>query len=557
MNPTVVFDDFSGGDWGISNPLKVSKNQWQGLNVQVYPDGSIGPRNPIVQLAPTGLPTTSTVRPSIHFARDGRVFYIVGATVYYQTTLSATSVTTCTGTLTGGSSSSAAQLYTDLRLGRYWINRVGLGLDYVNSSNACNAVTTPVAFRMIAVKGDRMIGVNGRVIYFSAAGDYTSWPALNQIDLGEGSDIQWVFTSGDTLYVATEASLYAVQGVLGSTTTVRQIAASGAPNLRSPNAVTGAKSMNQEPWRAAKLADDTVCWMSAENPSPRLPSLVNASQNSPITNASGVMEVSWFKGGQIRSTKHPNYSRTSVALSQSYELFHAAVKDSLILFPQGGRITDTSAGEFLLVRPDGYQERHEFLVSSGNAYGGASVDLEFIPAPNTAWDRAAVMDGGVVAWATRDAGTNAIKFFYWLADPGLPVNPAILDATNSGFNFNCNLALAPWYTTDGTVARVRGVDVHCTSYDETVSGASFTVDCEVIGVDNSNDVDSFNASFQDSSQTVQVQSPSTNGPPARFIKRVRFGNSSFGSGFYLKFDLKRVSISRVVVYVESKAAPVV
>ncbi len=538
---SIVYDDFSGGDWGIRKLTSVNKNQWIGENVQLFPDGSIGPRSAPVKLAPAGLPTTSTVRPSIHLARDGKVFFIVGATVYSIDTLTSSTLTTYTGSLTGGSSSSAAQIYTDLRLGRYWINRAGLGLDYV-SGTAVTAVTTPAAFRMIAMKGDRMVGVAGRVIYFSAAGDYTSWPALNQIDLGEGSDIQFVHTSGDTLYVATESSTFAVQGTLGSTgTTVRQVAASGAPILRSPSASGGAKTMNQEPWRAAKLSDDTIAWLSMEDSANNVPNTMTGNQDN-----FGVCSVSFFKGGNTTQLTLPNYARASYAsTSASYEVFHAAARDGLVLFPQGGRAISSGNFYALLVKPGGYVERHSFTPTT--SFGGPGNDLNFIAGPQVAWDRSGVVDSNVVVWAQRNS-SNAIEFWYWKTDPGQPLG---------GSGVTGNFTLAPFFPEPSEQVKVRGIDVYGVCYGTSGSDTSLAVKTDSRIVDGLGDIDSAGASYQDATQTITPHSlyVTAGAAPTRFVHRFRTGNSVWGAGATAALTIKGVAILKVVLHVETRDTP--
>lgn len=528
---TVTYDDFSGGDWGLTRLSKVPKIQYFGTNVQLYPDGSIGPRNGIVQLTPTGIPTTASARPQILFARDGKIFFIVNSTVYYMASYRATTLTTCSGAVAGGTSSSAAQMYTDLRLGRYWINRVGLGFGYV-SGTAWTTVATPANFRMIAVKGERMIGCSGRIIYFSDAGDFTSWPALNQIDLGEGSNIQGLVTSGDTLYAITEASIFAVQGTLGSTTSVRQIASYGA---RALYATGNSTSMDQEPWRVAKLDDDTVCWLHSED---------SGAGNHWLWHGQvagqGTMRVAWFKGGDVDTSEHFNYSMGDLGNSgDSYEVFHAAAAGKLWLFPQGNR--GNSSGPFYVTGMGPNSEEHH-VFTPGVTFGGLNTPLQFYAAPQSGWDRAGAGGPPLIGMVTWD-GTNC-KFWYWNPQPGR--GSAAMEGGGSGTFY-----LAPFFTDNGDMVRVRGVTVYGTVFD-VATAASVSVQpityAPIGKMDNASNVN-------DTAQTFNPQSfssaGSTNGGWGR---RYNFGASSWGRGASVLLTISKTTISKVVVDYETMPA---
>lgn len=532
---SVTYDDFSGGEWGPLRLTSVPKTMYTGLDVQVYPDGAIGPRNKLVQLTPTGLPTTASARPQILFARDGKIFFIVNSTVYFMSNYRATSVTACTGTVAGGTSSSAAQLYTDLRLARYWINRAGIGFGYVSGS-AWTTVATPVNFRLIAVKGERMVGASGRILYYSAAGDFTSWPALNQIDLGEGSNIQGLVTSGDTLYAITEASIYAVQGTLGSTTSVRQIAAYGARDLY---AQFNGTSMDQEPWRVAKLDNDTVCWASSED------SAAGAFQLMASANAAqqGVSTVAWFNGGDVSTSTHFDFVLGDLNSSvDSYEVFHVAAGNRLYLFPMGGRLTSSFDLYALGVSPGGRSEAHKFTIATdfgGATFGGANTPLQFYAGPQNAWDRAAGGGPPLVGMVTWDS-TNC-KFWYWNPNPGRG------NTTVPGTFY-----LAPYFPPNSDLVRVRGITVYGTMFD---AGQTCTVTCQPVVY---NGVQKSDASLsQESGQSVNVNTWSSGAPGnvEGFTVRFNFGGSeSWGRGVTAKLTLTKVAVSMVVLDVETKPA---
>lgn len=544
----LVYDDFSGGDWNRRKYTDVARNMWKGLNVQVQPDGSLGQRDGAVAWAPTGLPTTSTTRPQVLFSRDGRVFFVVGSTLYFAPSLGAASVTAATGTLTGGASDSYAQLYTDQRFARWFINRVGLGLQYMNNSNTLVNVTTTAAFRMIAVKGDRMYGVAGRVVYYSAQGDYTSWPVPNTIDIGEGSDIQFIQPVGDSMYVGTETSLYVIQGVPEVSTTVRLIANVGAPIMRD-SALTPASA---EPWRVARLSDDTLAWVvSNDSYSTANDSGAVSATNIPPNN--GYMKIAWLSGGRVRYSMHPDYYLNGAG-TNSYELHHAAAADSLVLFTQSNRQATQSPQSVLLVRSDGYTEQHQFALSAGGAFGGYNDPLEIATGPHVAWDQGGLMGPAYVAWVTTDTSNN-IKVYYWKVSPG--PRPAVgttdsqTDATSAAA-MTSTVTIAPYYTPDGSLCKVRAVTVHGVALNIT-SGSSLSCKPRALAADGRADART-DATLGVTTQTIDVATTYMSGSTTAegFTHTFRFGNGATGRGFAIDLTFSRLLINKVIVYFDKR-----
>jgi hypothetical protein len=535
----VTYDDFTGGHWGPLADQFVPKNKWYGLNVQLYPNGAIGPRNPVRQLIPSGLPTTSAGRPQIMFARDGKVFFLINTAIYYIDSLADTSATAVTGTVAGGTSSSAAQLYTDLRLDRYWINRVGLAFGYVDGgTNTWVAVTTPAAFRMIAVKGGRMVGCAGRVLYYSDNGDFTSWPALNTIDLGEGSDIQAMHASGDTLYVFTEASTYIVQGTLGNTTTVRQVAGTGMGTFRTfTGSYTG--SMGEEPWRSARLSDDSIAFVSKEN-------WGGGNFSTPNDNEfnKGTAVVSMLKAGQMVNHTIENYC---LAANGNYEVMHAGVGEFLAIASQGrrARVGVSDNLDVLLVRPDGYVEAHELGTTN------IQIPLGLTVAPQVANDVSATVGPDVFAWATWD-GSNC-DFFYWKVSPG--INAASSDNgydSVDGFDDAqvCEVTLAPYFTPDGSYVRPRAITVHGLLYNAT--GSAAFLDCRAMALAPNDAIGNNVAAYSEDQFYTISFGPGTIGVHD-FSHRFLLGAGvDFGTGFKIKLSLTRCAITKVIVHCDTR-----
>jgi len=538
----VVYDDFSGGHWGPRPISKVPKNMWYGRNVQVTQHGTLASRAGMVLV--TGPVTTSTKLPHMAFTRNGKIIAVNGTTAYIASITGMApaigSWTTCTGTLPGTSDSSAIQVYTDLRLDRYWVNRVQNGLAWISGANVITAVTTPVNFRLIAVRNERMFGALGRELYWSAAGDYTSWNSLDKIDLGEGSDIQFLQTAGDTLYIGTDTSLYALNGVPGESTVVRQIAGRGAPVFR--DLATAGPPISAEPWRSVKLRDDTIMWVTAED----------IEQNTATVTA--------LAGGRINDFVTEDYVLAQSS-SSTAECRMAASENMAYLFPLGGRAGAlTNPLSFLGVRSDGYMEAHTFSqpgfpFTGALAQLGVSVTAQQANDQGGAWSPSLL---GIVMW-----DGNNVRWGLWRTAAPRDGFYALSNRIDGVVPYAPVVSLAPFYPDDGKAVRVRTVTVYGRS-GRTTSNLSVTARTlgrdSAVGTVNYDGLrspvpdavlDTTTVSTEVETLTESIAS-NVSALGDTFVKRFRFKGRSFGRGAQVMLTLNNIEVERVVVRLDTK-----
>lgn len=186
--PSITFSDFTGGEFAQLGPTGCKPNQFTGTNVMVYQDGSIGPRPGVKQVA-----VTSTVVGSVWAFRglgaapgvtDFQYLFGQGQRVRkFTDTLSSGITTVGTVSITA---TVTTQIIQNGPLTGY-IPLYGAGV-YQVSSTTVTALTASPGARVGAPFGVRLLVgntiANPNRIYYSAAADPTSWPALNFFDIG-------------------------------------------------------------------------------------------------------------------------------------------------------------------------------------------------------------------------------------------------------------------------------------------------------------------------------------------------------------------------------------
>lgn len=190
--PEVVFSDWSGGEMGDLGPTGCKDNQFSGMNVMVYKDGSVGPRPAVkasLSVNPTPLPWAFRGVGS----PDGnhRVFIGTGKTIYsyrygadtynFLATISIT-VTVTTQIIQAGPAHAEIPIYGDKV---YEVNDFG--------TSTVQAIPSSPGAQVGSLLGVRlMVGntpTNPKRVYYTAAQTATAiaastWPALNFFDVG-------------------------------------------------------------------------------------------------------------------------------------------------------------------------------------------------------------------------------------------------------------------------------------------------------------------------------------------------------------------------------------
>lgn len=245
------FNDFSGGEYGAIGGRHARPNQFTGLNVIPYRDGSIGPRAGACVLTPSPAPTggvtdigwtvPSTTPVYIGTNADwGRVWWVDRATsanVRYGV-IDATPggsnhlaggsfVAIAYGGSPIGATGGFVSHYNAYSDHTYIVSTGAAGLNRIehNNNNIVN-VTGPTGYA-ISRFGDRgviagIVGNQNRV-RFSAANDFTSWPTSNFIDDFSASAITDLVAQRDHLLViSSDMTHHIITGTLGVNDSVRE-----------------------------------------------------------------------------------------------------------------------------------------------------------------------------------------------------------------------------------------------------------------------------------------------------------------------------------------------
>lgn len=230
MTRHVMFDDFSRGEFGSLGPWNAPKGSFTGQNVVRYVDGSLGPRNGLKALTVTGLPA-SGLGPNMGLDPNGNLWFQVGTLVK---TIDPTSTASQAATAIGDASTSLGQgvivgsfVYAGSQSSG--IKKLDFGTPAVTSVGS-----SPSGERMVQY-GERTLsaseGSQPQRIRYSAAGDPTSWPAGNFIDVGIGNTIQAmiVLRGGVAIYTVSnihtgiDGRWWLLTGVPGVNETLREV----------------------------------------------------------------------------------------------------------------------------------------------------------------------------------------------------------------------------------------------------------------------------------------------------------------------------------------------
>ena len=223
----IEYRDFSGGEYGRDEGWSAPKNSWTGQNMLVYRTGELGVRAGIQQLFPTSLATSTNsmwnvggapaVSNEVWFGQDDRVRkFAFGAS-------GAGAVSTLTTALTGGSPDVSTGKFGEDSLNTYLATSKGI---YSHNQTAVTALSTTVTGNTIARYGDRLCinnAANSNQLRFSAAADFTSWPAANVIVVGDDSPITALFSQRNHLVILKKGSVWILTGVPGVNETLRPV----------------------------------------------------------------------------------------------------------------------------------------------------------------------------------------------------------------------------------------------------------------------------------------------------------------------------------------------
>lgn len=234
----VVYDDFTGGHYMGPTQANQPRNTWTGANVIctadqgfLMPDGgwtkpadpAYSPSSAPVITPPATFPPP-LLSPSGAFNLDVVFGTSLGSTIYRQNPVGGSAGTL--GTTAAGPLHSAVVTMLGNRLA--FVNGAGGASAYlVTSSGTSTTVTTSANFSLGMWWWNNFgfgCGNLSNRLYFSAAGDPTSWPAANYVDIGEsGRYIQAIVPTNEALYIGKSDGWWVLTGVPGQTATLRRL----------------------------------------------------------------------------------------------------------------------------------------------------------------------------------------------------------------------------------------------------------------------------------------------------------------------------------------------
>ncbi len=216
----IVLEDFQGGEFGDLGAQRASRNQFHGKNVMVFQDGRIGPRPGLIELEPTGVPSGTVMAfASFGSITNGTVF-VVGDTVYGFTypdgtvttlgTLDSTPIANCVIAVTDG----LTGLITSPGDKTYLIDPL---TPEVNDRSSSPGGWALCKYGVRYMVGSYIGNPLANRVYYSAADDTNSWPALNFFDVDHiWAQISFLGESRRRLAIANQQfAWWALSGVPG------------------------------------------------------------------------------------------------------------------------------------------------------------------------------------------------------------------------------------------------------------------------------------------------------------------------------------------------------
>ena len=220
----IEWNDFAGGHWFGNRDVKQPMNTYTGDNMIVgASDGLLMPGAPLVSHSEA---TGTFANPLVV---DYGYLALNGAALAYgrQRTLSKPFVYDGTDYSAGSNNPRGWPVHFNGDVIQpYATNRLAI-FDVATLALTVTTVT-PAQFTGIYVWDAWAIGVTGNRLYFCAPYDATSWNANDYIDVGDSdATIQTIVPTVQGLLVGTATGWWQIDGVLGQTTTKRQITTKG------------------------------------------------------------------------------------------------------------------------------------------------------------------------------------------------------------------------------------------------------------------------------------------------------------------------------------------
>lgn len=493
---TLVYSDFSAGEFGDMSPFNAPEGSWTGTNVVVYRNGRIGPRPGLKHINTSPSPSKAGPLVGLGFSPvggsgDTPVFFVLEDRVYFFDPVSPTLVAGGFSDLDDpipNTNANVVLVKDSVRLigDDAYITVNGSGVYKINCRDQTTTLETadPNGFD-IELYRDRMLVATAETrIRYSDAADFTTWPALSFFDVGAAYNILHMVEFRDSLVIFTQWGTWLFSGSPADGT-LRRISETLPANYKS----------------VVKLNDELI--------------YVPESRSAPVI----------FNGsvGDELTLKHLEGWKPAVNTAYGAQSF--GNRDAFFL---------ANAGGLGLWRKNGAWSKHEF---GGDV--GPWVTRYF--------------DDNLLLAYPGDATTD--PEFYMLAmnldRPAFTTDTWARPGDNSTTPLSAEFSLPDYLAPEGKEVRVTGVIVDFYSYDTgSTTPNNITIDVTAMLRENTDgDVTVTKTIYSNDGQFT-----STSGQRCRRV--FRHPGIGFGSGFRVGFtDLAGVAIERITVEYEEQASP--
>lgn len=223
----LVYDDFSGGDFGVLAGFRAPSNTYSGTDVQAFLDGSVGPRCGVTPIASPSMPVGKVAGMGFFGSDAGTEvpWFVIGTSVY----ASVTAPVALTGTL-GSAPTLPVQ---GVAVGnKVYISNYGDKVYELTTTTASPVAALASGGKCIVGYGDRLLAANfpgeANRVRYSDGNDFLTWGALNFFDVGQGGQIVGMWTVRQNVYIAkNDGTWWVYSGVPGSGSDVLRLAYQG------------------------------------------------------------------------------------------------------------------------------------------------------------------------------------------------------------------------------------------------------------------------------------------------------------------------------------------
>lgn len=234
----VTFQGWMGGDYGIMDPREAAKSDAQmfsGSDVIVYKSGLIGPAPNGKTVSFTSPPNGRVLAGSTWITSGVKFFALTETASGYEWRIWDIDAGTVGSTFTGTFASSVPAAIAPSQQGGFgaggYYNISGSGLYKVlPDSAAVSLIDTDPSGALSTFYGDRLVANNNNRLWYSDVLDWDTFGANNYVDVGAAVPHSLYTKFRDGLLVSNLGGVMIfVTGVLGATTTIRELSSGGGP----------------------------------------------------------------------------------------------------------------------------------------------------------------------------------------------------------------------------------------------------------------------------------------------------------------------------------------